>query len=77
MFFLQETGNLLVERNKVDIFNFLKEGGILKIVVCSQDINTTQLLAFRNSDLTEPSNFVLRQNNFIAQIKVFTIVRKK
>lgn len=69
LFFLQETGNLLVERNKVDIFNFLKEGGILKIVVCSQDINTTQLLAFRNSDLTEPSNFVLRQNNFIAQIK--------
>lgn len=66
---LQETGNLIIEKNKADLLNFLNEGGKLKIAVCSKDNNTISYLAFRNSDLTDVKEFKSRSENFINQIR--------
>ncbi len=66
---LQETGNLIIEKNKADLLNYLYEEGKLKIAVCSKDNNTLSYLAFRNSDLTDVNEFKSRAENFIHQIK--------
>lgn len=66
---IQETGNLIIERNKETLRNFLQNGGTLTIVICG-DSNTTQsYLAFRNKDLHTCEGIDLRLKNFLSQIQ--------
>lgn len=65
---VQETGNLIIERNKATIRNFLQNGGKLTIIVCSDNNTTQSFLAFRNEDLHNCSEIDIRLKNFLNQI---------
>lgn len=66
---LQETGNLIIERHRNELKSFLRNGGHLSIVVCSGELTTQSLLAFRNEDLHHSNDITHRLDAFHDQIR--------
>ena len=66
---LQETGNYIIVRCRKEIKQFLRNGGHLSIIVCSGELNTQSLLAFRNNDLHLSADITHRLDGFYDQIR--------
>lgn len=66
---VQETGNLIIERNKDILRKFLHNGGKLTIIVCADDKRTQSYLAFRSADLRNGGEINIRLQNFLSQIQ--------
>ena len=66
---LQETGNLIIERHRKELKQFLRNGGHLSVIVCSGETNTQALLAFRNEDLHHSKEITHRLDTFHDQVR--------
>lgn len=66
---LQETGNLIIERHRKELKQFLRSGGHLSVIVCSGETSTQSLLAFRNEDLHHSSEITHRLETFHDQVR--------
>ena len=66
---VQETGNLIIERNKDTLRKFLQNGGKLTIVVCANEKTTQSYLAYRSEDLRSGTEINIRLQSFLNQIQ--------
>lgn len=66
---VQETGNLIIERNKDTLRKFLQNGGKLTIIVCANEKTTQSYLAYRSEDLRSCGEINIRLQSFLNQIQ--------
>lgn len=67
---VQETGRLLAETCRRELVDFLRKGGKLKWICVLDDYHLSNLMSFRNANLTSPELMAGRMKDGIEMIRV-------
>ena len=67
---IQETGRLIAETHRREIVNFLNNGGHVRWISVMQTPMLTELMAFRNANLSSPQIMATRMNSGIEMIEL-------
>jgi len=71
---VQETGQLLAERQRDQLVNFLRKGGTVEVILVLNTEDITKLMAFRNKQLYTPELMSQRMTN---GLNTFNVLRKE